>query len=156
MNTLLLLLATSFALCLVFTPFLRKVALRCGLVDHPDGRRKIHSRPIPVVGGVAIFFATTVTLIAALAWSDTWAQLTGPHGRVYFGLLLASAVIAAVGVVDDRRGLRGRHKLVGQVVAVAVVMAFGLQVRSIGLFGSLIDLGSLAPIFTAFWLLGAI
>jgi UDP-GlcNAc:undecaprenyl-phosphate/decaprenyl-phosphate GlcNAc-1-phosphate transferase len=156
MNTLLLLLAASFALCLVFTPFLRQVALRCGLVDHPDGRRKIHSRPIPVVGGVAIFFATTVTLIAALAWSDTWTELTGDHGRVYFGLLLASAVIAAVGVVDDRRGLRGRHKLVGQFVAVAIVMAFGLQVRSIGLLGWQIDLGSLAPIFTAFWLLGAI
>src|SRR5436309_14921826 len=108
MNTLLLLLATSFALCLVFTPFLRQVALPGGLVDHPDGRRKIHARPIPVVGGVAIFFATLVTLIAALAWSQSWTDLTGEHGRVYVGLLLASAVIATVGVVDDSRGLRGR------------------------------------------------
>jgi UDP-GlcNAc:undecaprenyl-phosphate GlcNAc-1-phosphate transferase len=82
--------------------------------------------------------------------------LTGEHGPVYFGLFLASAVIAIVGVIDDRRGLRGRHKLIGQLVAVVIVMSFGLQVRSIGLFGSHIDLGSLAPFFTAFWLLGAI
>jgi UDP-GlcNAc:undecaprenyl-phosphate GlcNAc-1-phosphate transferase len=156
MNSLLLLLASSFALCLVFTPFLRQVALRCGLVDHPDGRRKIHSRPIPVVGGVAIFFATNATLIAALVWSQSGTDLTDGRGRVYGGLFLASAVIAVVGVIDDRWGLRGRHKLVGQLVAVVIVMAFGLQVRSIGLFGTLIDLGSLAPFFTAFWLLGAI
>lgn len=156
MNALLVLLASSFALCLVFTPFLRQVALRWGLVDHPDGRRKIHARPIPVVGGVAIFFATNVTLIAALAWSGSWNELVGEHGPVYFGLFLASAVIATVGVIDDSRGLRGRHKLAGQVLAVVIVMAFGLQVRSIGLLGWHIDLGSLAPLFTAFWLLGAI
>jgi UDP-GlcNAc:undecaprenyl-phosphate GlcNAc-1-phosphate transferase len=158
MNVLLQLLAASFVLCLAFTPLLRRIALRCGLVDHPDGRRKIHARPVPVVGGVAIFFATAVTLLAALVWSwpQSWAELTGAHGRVYFGLLLASGVIAVVGVIDDRRGLRGRHKLLGQIVAVLIVMAFGLQVRSIGLLWFTIDLGSLAPFFTAFWLLGAI
>ena len=52
--------------------------------------------------------------------------------------------------------LRGRHKLLGQAVAVAVVMGFGVVVRDIHLFGWQMDLGLLAVPFTAFLLLGAI
>src|SRR5437762_2425232 len=97
MNTLLLLLATSFALCLVFTPFLRQIALRCGLVDHPDGRRKIHSRPIPVVGGVAIFFATIFTafwLLGAINSLNLIDGMDGLLGSVGAIITLSMALMA--------------------------------------------------------------
>src|SRR5205807_3125260 len=61
-----------------------------------------------------------------------------------------------VGLVDDFIRLRGRHKLLGQVVSVLIVMSFGLVVHQISLFGWQVELGLLAYPFTMLWLLGAI
>jgi UDP-GlcNAc:undecaprenyl-phosphate/decaprenyl-phosphate GlcNAc-1-phosphate transferase len=65
-------------------------------------------------------------------------------------------VIAAVGLIDDYRHLRGKHKLLGQILAVAIVVACGVQVRSIQFFEWRWELGPLAVPFTMFILLGAI
>ena len=56
-------LAMIVSLCI--TPIVRSAALRFGLVDEPDGRRKMHSKPIPVAGGVAVLI-TSVIMFAAL------------------------------------------------------------------------------------------
>jgi UDP-GlcNAc:undecaprenyl-phosphate GlcNAc-1-phosphate transferase len=72
------------------------------------------------------------------------------------GLLLASLVIVAVGLVDDFRGLRSQHKLLGQLLAVGIVIASGLAVQRIRLFDWQLELGPLAVPFTVFWLLGTI
>ena len=41
-------------LCAIMTPPLRKLAIKCGHIDNPDGDRKLHAKPIPLAGGVAI------------------------------------------------------------------------------------------------------
>jgi UDP-GlcNAc:undecaprenyl-phosphate GlcNAc-1-phosphate transferase len=73
-----------------------------------------------------------------------------------FGLLCASMVICAVGMADDFGYLRGRHKLVGQGIAVAIVICCGVMVRNITVFDYTIELGLLSIPFTIFLLLGAI
>src|SRR5262249_42123223 len=71
------------------------------------------------------------------------------------GLLLAAITICAIGVGDDAGVLRLRHKLLGQLVVVGIVINFGLLVREIRVFDWELELGLLAIPFTAFWLLGA-
>lgn len=156
MWTLLTILGSSFLLGLALTPIVRSVASRCGLVDQPDGGRKVHARPIPVSGGIAVFFAACTTLAAACLWSQWLAEGLATDGNRLVGLLLASAFICLVGLIDDFRVLRGRHKLFGQLVAVAIVMVSGVVVRRIGVFGQNWELGSLSYLFTGFLLLGAI
>ena len=65
-------------------------------------------------------------------------------------------MICLVGLIDDVRGLRGRHKLLGQLIAVSIILASGTVVRSVPLFEWEVDLGYLAIPFTMFWLLGTI
>ncbi|MBS0201582.1 MAG: undecaprenyl/decaprenyl-phosphate alpha-N-acetylglucosaminyl 1-phosphate transferase [Planctomycetes bacterium] len=72
------------------------------------------------------------------------------------GLLLAVIAIVGVGFLDDRFTLRGRQKLAGQVAAAGILIASGLRVEQIHVFGTQIDLGLLGIPFTLFWLLGAI
>ena len=72
------------------------------------------------------------------------------------GLGLAALLIAAVGLIDDARSLKGRHKVLGQLAAVAIVMSCGVVVRKLCVFGADLDLGLLSYPFTAFFLLGAI
>ncbi len=149
-------LLTSSAACLVLIPIVRCLATRCGLVDRPDGRRKVQSRPIALGGGIAI-------LASAILGAAATAIIPGlPREQVAalwpraFGLGLAALVICGVGVADDYHLIRGRHKLIGQAAAVAIVIVFGVMVRSINLFGWQLELGLLALPFTAFLLLGAI
>jgi UDP-GlcNAc:undecaprenyl-phosphate/decaprenyl-phosphate GlcNAc-1-phosphate transferase len=149
--------AVSLGLSLLLTPIARRIAIRYGLVDNPDGRRKLHKQPIPVAGGLPILLAT-VGAIAAVGIFDGGKIGTalGHETTGLLGLLLAAIVICLLGLIDDLGHLRGRHKLVGQTLAVVIVMASGVAVKQIQLFSWNIDLGPLSLPFTAFLLLGAI
>jgi UDP-GlcNAc:undecaprenyl-phosphate GlcNAc-1-phosphate transferase len=154
MIELLTVLLTSFGVCLALTPVARALALRCGLVDRPDGRRKLHQQPIPLAGGVAI--AASAGLVLALVFARLGRAPTPLGAERLLGMVLAALVVVALGVADDLIELRGRHKLVGQMLAVAVLLGFGVQVQSIQLFGRVVELGLLSVPFTAFVLLGAV
>lgn len=96
----------------LMTGLLVSLSPRLGLVDHPDGKRKLQARAVPAVGGIAI----------ALAASAAWVVVAGlpPAGP---GAWIASGIafLVLVGIVDDRLGLSGRQKLLGQMVALLVV-----------------------------------
>lgn len=156
MPPLLCLLGVSFALGLIFTLLARKAAARLGLVDAPDGRRKIHAQPTPVTGGIAVFLAASFTLASALWLAPASFEALVVESASLGALLFASLIICAVGLLDDARGLRGRHKLLGQLVAVTVVIASGTVVHTVHIFDWEIELGYLSIPFTVFWLLGAI
>lgn len=155
MLTLLLIFFLSGIGCLLVTPGVSAMAVRHGLVDRPDGRRKMHGRAIPLGGGLAILGGASVAIAAAVAASPLRRQLL-ELGPVLIGLLVAALIIAVVGLIDDYRGLRGRHKLLGQIVAVVVVINCGVVVKTVQLFGQQIDLGLLSVPFTVFLLLAAI
>src|SRR5262245_57208529 len=65
MSMLLMPAGLAFAVCLVLVPPLMWVARRVDLLDVPDGRRKTHAKPVPLIGGLAIFAAICVALAAA-------------------------------------------------------------------------------------------
>jgi UDP-GlcNAc:undecaprenyl-phosphate GlcNAc-1-phosphate transferase len=156
MLPLLLILCCSFAAGLVLTRVVRALALRCDLVDRPDGWRKLHGKPVPVGGGMAILLAMALTLtLAEVLPNPLRGQLSG-QGLSLPGLLAAATMICGLGVLDDFGRLRGRHKLVGQALVVCVVMLAGVHVQRVSLFGWDVELGLLAVPFTLFLLLGAI
>ncbi len=141
----------------VLTPLVQRVALQTGFVDRPDGRRKLHSQPIALGGGVAVLIATFLSLIGAIfAFPILRGVFNQTPTSFFLGLAVASFFIVGVGLLDDRYHLRGRHKLLGQILAVSILLGSGLVVRHVQVFGWSIELGLLAYPFTMFWLLGAI
>jgi UDP-GlcNAc:undecaprenyl-phosphate/decaprenyl-phosphate GlcNAc-1-phosphate transferase len=156
MLTLFFVLLGSCAVALLVTPLAGALAARCRLVDRPDGRRKIHARPIPLAGGLAVFLSAGVALGAVFSIPQPLSPLLAEQGASLLGLFFAALVIIIVGVADDYGLMRGRHKLVGQLVAVLIVTQFGLVVREVRLFNWIFELGPLAVPFTCLWLLGAI
>jgi UDP-GlcNAc:undecaprenyl-phosphate GlcNAc-1-phosphate transferase len=146
----------SLAGMLALTPLARQLAARVGLMDAPDGRRKIHPAPVPVAGGLAILVTSLAVLALALGLFEPVRELFAPSAGPMLGLLLGTLLICAVGVADDRTRMRGRHKVLGQLAAVGIVIACGVRVDAVHLFGWRVDLGVGAYLFTAFWLLGAI
>lgn len=152
--------ALSFLCALVgsamLTAAIRRVAPRIGLTDAPDGRRKLHAEATPLGGGLAVFLSSSAVFAILLGTSTTWAErFEGQWGEIV-SLLVSAAVIVVVGLFDDRFGLRGRQKLLGQFVAACVLLAGGLPIHKLEVFGLELQLGLLSIPFTLFWLLGAI
>ena len=146
----------AFFASLILTAAMRRVAPRWGLTDKPDSHRKLHGEPIPLGGGLAVFGATAGVLGLLLLVRNPW-NIQLPEDWWDVGTFFAAGlVLVALGLVDDRYSIRGRHKLLGQILAAAILVAGGLVVRRFQLFGVQVDLGSFSYLFTMFWLVGAI
>lgn len=90
-------------------------------MDAPDGRRKLHDRPVSRLGGVPIFIALMLG-IAFAGW------LGGAAFVGWMPLLVCNALMFSVGLADDLKPLGARVKLVGQVGTALILYAFGLSI----------------------------
>lgn len=106
----------AFAVVVLLTPAVGGMARLLGAVDVPGGRR-LNLRPVPRLGGLALFLGIFVPSLAFL-----------PLGRETRGLLLGAAIAVTVGAIDDFRGLRWWEKLAGQLLAAGVPTWFGIWV----------------------------
>jgi len=114
--------ASALIVSLVATPLVRTLALRWRLGDKPNGRR-LNDRPIPHLGGIALFLGILTALI-------TFFSLTHPAGITSSILVRSMPVvllIVALGITDDTRNLRARHKLLVQLVAAVGMVGLGYR-----------------------------
>ena len=123
---------------LVLVPLIRNISLRLGVVDTPKDDRW-HKMPTPKVGGIAIFISFTVALFVNV--------LISPQEEMQLALLVGALITFFLGVLDDIKPLSPTAKLIGQILAAAVVVFFG---RNLDFF----DLEILNIIFTFGWLIG--
>ncbi|MCM2322216.1 MAG: undecaprenyl/decaprenyl-phosphate alpha-N-acetylglucosaminyl 1-phosphate transferase [Oligoflexia bacterium] len=125
MSLLLLSLFSAALSAWALTFLARALAMRFSIFAQPGLRRR-HDKPIPLLGGVAIFFA--VSLIATSAWL---AAVPGVTGREVASFLIAMGLVLGTGVADDWLELRARHKLVGESLAAILIMAMEPNLRVI-------------------------
>jgi UDP-GlcNAc:undecaprenyl-phosphate/decaprenyl-phosphate GlcNAc-1-phosphate transferase len=133
-----------------------KLAPRIGLVDRPDQQRKLHAQPVPLGGGAVVFAATVAVLGGLISLANPWRMQINEDWWNLLGSAIACSGIVVLGLLDDRFSLRGRQKLAGQTIAAGVLLASGVVINKVGLFGCEIDLGLLAWPLTLLWLIGAI
>ena len=107
-------LVVSFLIALILTPVVRNLAVKVGAVDVPKDNRRMHKRPIPLMGGLAIFLGF---LLGAL--------LFVPLNGQYRALLLGSVIIVVLGIFDDIYDLRALFKLVVQIIAAMIAVVGG-------------------------------
>ena len=156
MNSILLELALSFgvafAVSVACTPCVRFFAERTGVVDHPTSARKIHTTPIALLGGLAIFFAIILAGVVAIRLGF----LPGIFIREKYliGICVATAVLIIGGYLDDRYTLRPWQLIITPSLATLVIIASGIGIRTItNPFGGLLDLRVWAGLFTFVWLM---
>ena len=104
---------TSLFICMALIPPLQMNAGRWSFMDLP-GERKVHANPIPRIGGIAFGFAA---LLSIFFWA--------PQDPIITPVLVSATIILGFGIWDDRANLNYRTKLVGQLLAIFVVVIFG-------------------------------
>ena len=141
----------ALGMALVLTPAVIAFARRTGALDQPDAR-KVHARPIPRIGGIGIYAAFMVSVLAQLLFAD----VTPEFMTSLIGLLAGGTIIVAIGIIDDYCDLPARVKLLGQILAAAVlVIGFDVRIDVItDPFGDYIYLEFLAIPATIFWVVG--
>ena len=111
---------TAFVLSLIFTPIAIRIAPKIGAVDIPKDGRRMHTKPMPRFGGLAIFIGTTTAIAVTLGTVHQ-----------FQGIILGGILIYLLGIIDDLKTLSAKVKLVGQIGCASVVYAFGVRISFI-------------------------
>ncbi|MCE2797921.1 MAG: undecaprenyl/decaprenyl-phosphate alpha-N-acetylglucosaminyl 1-phosphate transferase [Planctomycetaceae bacterium] len=143
----------GLGISIALTPFVRHYALRFGLVDYPDRRRKLHLQPVARCGGIV--------LLATLLLSVSLAFLIFPGQSIHLvqkssqaiSLGIGAIAITILGLIDDKYGMLGKQKLAFQILICLGIISFGFSIDTIQIFGYPIDLGLIAWPVTLMWLL---
>lgn len=114
----------------LLTPYVRRWAVRFGVMDLPDARR-VHTEPIPRWGGLAIYAGVVVGMLAGLFQL----YLLSPSDAVFLsraaqfiGLLLVGTGVLLVGMIDDKKPLSAWVQMGALLLAGLMVQLFGVQI----------------------------
>jgi UDP-GlcNAc:undecaprenyl-phosphate/decaprenyl-phosphate GlcNAc-1-phosphate transferase len=145
------LLGFTLALCisLFLTPVIKMIASNLGIVDSPD-ERKVHSEPIPRLGGLAIYAGFILSYILCDFFFDP------PTTDIVLGLFIGSIFIILTGILDDKFQINPFTKIFGQILAVIPLLLFDIKINYIHIPFSdgIIDLGWLSIPITILWIVG--
>lgn len=141
--------SSALAVVLLATPWAMSAARRLGVLDVPSAR-KVHLQPTPLLGGVAIYASIWIALllISRLDLARQYVFLPDTTGELAL-IFLSTVVLILVGILDDRAtgGIPPWSKLLGQLLAAAIVLAAGVRFQAFGLLP--LDL-----VLTLVWLVG--
>jgi UDP-GlcNAc:undecaprenyl-phosphate GlcNAc-1-phosphate transferase len=113
--------AVAFLLAVLLTPVVSQAAWRAGVVDSSTEARRLHERPTPLLGGLAILAAIAIPALA----------LGHDHG--FWGIIAGAALMSMLGAFDDIRPLHPGAKLVGLILIASIPASLGITIDHITL-----------------------
>lgn len=138
----------AFLVSVFIVPLVIYISEKKGLMDAP-GERKIHSHPIPRLGGVAIWLSTMLTFLFLVFLSYY------PYGSFLSGILLGGTLMFLLGFIDDIYNLNAKFKLFIQIAVASIVFCLGIRIEDVYLpFGISFHLGYWSWLITVGWIVG--
>ncbi|MBQ4556030.1 MAG: undecaprenyl/decaprenyl-phosphate alpha-N-acetylglucosaminyl 1-phosphate transferase [Clostridia bacterium] len=130
-------------LAFALTPVVRVLAIKIKAIDIPTDNRRMHHRPVPRIGGLAIFLAF---LIATLCFC--------PIDRDLLTILVGGAALVLLGILDDIYRLNAFLKLAVQIIVALFAVSQGITINFIGIGGEYVLFGGWAVPITVIWIVG--
>ena len=121
----------GFIITVLFTFLVRKVAIKYKIVDDPQtSSRKIHRRPIPLLGGLALYLGFVIILLYYSFFTD---MVMGGYMLIkhIVGVILGGSVLIIGGVLDDRYNLKPKYQIVWPLLAALMIIASGIGITYI-------------------------
>lgn len=104
---------TAIIISFFMTPIARKVAIKVNAIDIPKDERRVHKKPIPLLGGLAIYLATIISILLYL-----------PISKTLISIIIGGTIIFISGIIDDIKDISAKTKLFFQIIA-AIVLILG-------------------------------
>lgn len=132
---------------LIMTPLVRKFAFKIGAIDIPKDERRVHNKPMPLLGGLAIYIGVIITSLLFL-----------PIDNTLISILVGGTIILVSGLIDDIKGLSPKLKIVFQLIAGLTLILGDVKVDFITnpftVNNDIIYLNWLSIPITLFWVVG--
>ena len=137
-----LILGVTFLSSIIFVEIMKRVAKFLKVLDYPNEKRKIHTKPVPLLGGIGIFFAFLLGYM-----------IFAPKNNLMLSILISSFLIMLLGLFDDmtksETPMPNKYKVIVQIIVACIVVFYGgLQLSKASLFGLSINFGFLSPFVT--------
>lgn len=141
---------------LVLTPLVRRVAVRLNWLDVPSDDRRLHSKAIPRIGGVAIYLSVALTLLTLPLLDNSVTNALQDAWSPFVAVLVSATVVFAFGLYDDLVGASPRWKFIAQVIAGALLFGLGGRIEVLNIpFLNPIELAvPVSFLVTVFWVVG--
>lgn len=140
-----LIVLVSFLVSCALVPLVMRVAKHIGAMDQPN-ERKIHKKPLPTLGGIAIFLAF---LIGYMLFAE--------QNTLMLSALIASFLVVILGIIDDIKPIKAIYKFMAQIVIAGIVVFYGdLQLTNITALGLNINFGVFSPFITIIFIIAII
>ena len=144
-NEVITIVLVTLVFVMLFMPIIKRIAVYVGALDIPD-KRKVHSTPIPRLGGLGIYAGFLLGYI-----------LFGHQSIQMNSILIGSFIIILTGMIDDMKPIPAKYKFLGQLVAALIIPFYGgIVLKDISAFGIYIDFGILSYPLTAFFIVASI
>lgn len=145
---LLLSFAVAFIITFASTPFVKRFAVRVGIIDKPNEARRVHKKPTPLLGGLGMFYGF---IISIMIFSNVDKSIRG--------MILGALIILIVGIVDDAKQLSAKVKLPFQILAAVALILHDVQISIISVptfisESGVISLGFWSIPLTILWVVG--
>ena len=136
---------STFLLVAFLIPFIKKIAIHIDAMDIPNAR-KVHTKPMPRLGGLGIYLGFLFGYM-----------IFGQHSETMNSILIGSFIIVLTGVVDDIKPLKASTQFIGQLIASLIVVFYGnIVLKDVSAFGIYINFSILSYPITIFFILGCI
>lgn len=135
------------------TPPVMVIARKLGAVDKPDGERKIHKKPIPRLGGIAIYLGLLTGLLGGILVFLAEKKSIYLDYSSILGIFVGGTFIVLLGIADDFFSLKPSEKYLGQLAASVLAILFGFNISFLNIpFLGMVSLGFWAYPITIFWI----
>jgi UDP-GlcNAc:undecaprenyl-phosphate/decaprenyl-phosphate GlcNAc-1-phosphate transferase len=160
----------TIILSFLFSFAILKLSLKRKWLDVPNEERRVHQKPTPNLGGVAMFCAFWIIIACFLYFN----HVEGAYFKYVIGLFIGSLILFVTGIIDDRKKLNPSIKLAAQVLAGLTVIAAGvgitfinnplggfiylnqIQIPVLNISGTIYQITLWADLFALIWIVGMI
>ncbi|MBN1552514.1 undecaprenyl/decaprenyl-phosphate alpha-N-acetylglucosaminyl 1-phosphate transferase [bacterium] len=152
MNFSIIVFLLALIISLTLTPVVRYMAKRYNIVDQPKSFRKIHTRAIPRLGGIAIFIAVWGSVLALMIDDTQIRKIILGRSTQFWTLMGSSALILFIGIWDDIKSVKPWAKVIMQVIAGVSVYWSGFRFEELNTPFGVLNFGFMALPFTILWI----
>lgn len=114
---------------LILTPIIIKFSKKYNFVDIPKDTRRVHSKPMPRIGGLSIIISMLIGFFIYFLFTINTPSIA--LNKKFLGYLIGSLVIGLMGLIDDIKGLRARNKFIFELSSILIVYFFGIRIDGI-------------------------